>query len=86
MSKPSKLIISMCVMVWMVLAIGVCGALDCDTMTVDQAIIYIASRTAVLACVVGITATVDMWHSSIKKARQDGSPNRAKKNYNSRSL
>lgn len=77
MSKPSKIIISTCVMLWMVLAIGVCGALDCDTMTVDQAIIYIASRTALLACVVGITATVDMWHNSIKKARQDRSPNRA---------
>lgn len=71
MSKISKLIISMCVMLWMVLAIGVCGALDCDTMTVDQAIIYIASRTAVLACVVGITASVELWRDSIKKARQD---------------
>ena len=77
MSKPSKLIISMCVMVWMVLAIGVCGALDCDTMTVDQAIIYIASRTALLACVVGITATVDMWHSSIKKLDRTANPSRA---------
>ena len=77
MSKPSKIIISTCVMLWMVLAIGVCGALDCDTMTVDQAIIYIASRTAVLACVVGITATVDMWHSSIKKLDRTANPSRA---------
>ena len=78
MSKPSKTIISMCVIAWIIMAFGICGALDCDTMTTHDAIIYILSRTVFLACIVGITATADMWHKEIKKARQDGRPNRAK--------
>lgn len=70
MSKPSKIIISMCAMLWMVLAIGVCGALDCDTMTVDQAIIYIAVRTCILACIAWIASVGDLLYQNIKERRK----------------
>lgn len=77
MSKTAQAIIGLCILLWMVLAIGVCGSLDCNTMTVLDAIQYIAVRTCILACIVGITVTADMWHKGIKKPDKDGHPSQA---------
>ena len=77
MSRISQWIIGLCILVWFVLVFGVCGALDCDTMTVGQAVTYIAPRTVLIVCIIGITTTADAWHKSNKKARQVRHPNRA---------
>lgn len=66
-NNVSKSIIVLCIMAWIVLAIGVCGSLDCNTMEVNEAIGFITVRTIILACIVGISAVSDLLYKNTRK-------------------
>lgn len=59
MTRITKTILSICLVVWVVLALCVCGALDTDTMTVSEAIKYILNRTSILVVIFCITVIVE---------------------------
>lgn len=64
MCKLSELIIGLCILTWLILSVGVCGSLDCNEITVLEAIKRVGIYTIIIACIAGITGTIEMWKES----------------------
>ena len=72
MSKVSQGIIGLCIAAWFVLAIGVCGGLDCSTMEIEQALDYIKTGTKILLGIIVFTVCLEKIIKSLcRKERKE---------------